>query len=93
LTDSARFLAYAVNHLKYTIEEAEEQLKMINIKNHKTVTTLATAALVAVIVVGIVTLGNEHFVSADNINKNDTVSVNLTCVITPKPGVSPCTSQ
>lgn len=67
---------------------------MINIKNHKTATTLTTAALVAmvVIVVGIVTLGNE-FVSADNMNKNYTVSVNLTCVITPKPGVSPCTRQ
>ena len=66
---------------------------MINTKNHKTATELATAALVIVIVVGIVTLGNEYFVSADNMNKNDTVSVNLTCVITPKPGVSPCTRQ
>jgi hypothetical protein len=66
---------------------------MINTKNHKTATGLATAALVAVIVVGIVTLGNEYFVSADKMNKNDTVSVNLTCVITPKPGVSPCTPQ
>jgi hypothetical protein len=66
---------------------------MINIKNRKTATGLATAALVAVIAVGIVTLGNEYFVSADNMNKNDTVSVNLTCVITPKPGVSPCTPQ
>lgn len=68
---------------------------MINIKNHKTATTFTTAALVAmvVIVIGIVTLGNECFVSADNMNKNYTVSVNLTCVITPKPGVSPCTSQ
>lgn len=68
---------------------------MINIKNHKTATALTTAALVAmvVIVAGIVTLGNEYFVSADNMNKNYTVSVNLTCVITPKPGVSPCTSQ
>ena len=64
---------------------------MINTKNHKTTTGLSTAALVAVIVIGIVTLGNEYFVSADKMNKNDTVSVNLTCVITPKPGVSPCT--
>jgi hypothetical protein len=66
---------------------------MINTKNHKTTTGLVTAALVAVIVIGIVTLGNEYFVSGDNMNKNDTVSVNLTCVITPKPGVSPCTRQ
>jgi len=66
---------------------------MINTKNHKTATELATGALVAVIVVGIVTLGNEYFVSADKMDKNDTVSVNLTCVITPKPGVSPCTRQ
>lgn len=67
---------------------------MINIKNHKTATALfATAAFVAVIVIGIVTLGNEHFVLADNMSKNDTVSVNLTCVITPQPGVSPCTRQ
>lgn len=66
---------------------------MINTKNHKTTTGLATAALVAVIVIGIVTLGNEYLVSGDNMNKNDTVSVNLTCVITPKPGVSPCTRQ
>jgi hypothetical protein len=61
---------------------------MINTKNHKTAIGLATAALIAV-----VTLGNEYFVSADKMNKNDTVSVNLTCVITPKPGVSPCTPQ
>ena len=61
---------------------------MINTKNHKTATGLAKAALVVVIVVGIVTLGNEYFLSADKMNKNDTVSVNLTCVITPKPGVS-----
>jgi hypothetical protein len=66
---------------------------MINIKNHKTATALTTAALVAVIVVGILTLGNEYFVSADKMNKNDTVSVNLTCIITPKPGVSPCIRQ
>ena len=66
---------------------------MINTKKHKTTAGLATAALVAVIVIGIVTLGNEYFVSGDNMNKNDTVSVNLTCVITPKPGVSPCTRQ
>ncbi len=67
---------------------------MINAKNHKTATGLATAALVAVIVVivvGIVTLGNEYFVSADKMNKNDTISVNFTCMIIPKPGVSPCT--
>jgi len=66
---------------------------MINTKNHKRATGLAIAALVAVIVVSIVTLGNEYFVSAHKMNKNDTVSVNLTCVITPKPGVSPCTPQ
>lgn len=66
---------------------------MINGKNPKTATGLVTAALVAVIVVGIVTLGNEYFLSSDNMNKNDTVSLNLTCVITPKPGVSPCTRQ
>jgi hypothetical protein len=66
---------------------------MINTNNHKTATGLATAALIAVIVVGIVTLGNEYFISADNMNKNYTVSVNLTCVITLKPGVSPCTGQ
>jgi hypothetical protein len=66
---------------------------MINIKNHKTATALTTAALVIMVVVGIVTLGNDYFVSADNMNKNHTVSVNLTCVITPKPGVSPCTRQ
>ena len=53
------------------------------VRNHKTAT-----GLVVVIVVGIVTLGNEYFLSADKMNKNDTVSVNLTCVITPKPGVS-----
>jgi hypothetical protein len=47
---------------------------MINTKNHKTATGLATAALVAVIVVGIVTLGNEYFVSAHKMNKNDTDS-------------------
>ena len=66
---------------------------MINTRNHKTATGLVTAALVTIIVIGIVTLGNEYFVSGDNMNKNDTVSVNLTCVITPKPGVSPCTRQ
>jgi hypothetical protein len=66
---------------------------MININNRKIASALATAALVAVIVVGIVTLGNGYFVSADNMNKNDTISVNLTCVITPKPGVSPCIRQ
>ena len=67
---------------------------MISIKNHKTATALlATAALAAVLVGGTVTIGSNHFVLADGMNKNDTgrVQVHLTCVISPQPGVYPCT--
>jgi hypothetical protein len=69
---------------------------MISIKNHKTGTaSLATVAVVAVLIGYTVITGNDHFVLADSINKNDTGSVqmHLTCVIHPEPGIYPCTPK
>ena len=69
---------------------------MISIKNYQTaIVSLATAAVVAVLVGYAVTTGNDHFVLADSMNKNDTgsVQVHLTCVIHPEPGVYACTPR
>jgi hypothetical protein len=69
---------------------------MISIKNYKTATALlATTAVVAVLVGYTVTTGNDHFLLADGMNKNDTgsVQVQLTCVIHPEPGVYACTPR
>jgi hypothetical protein len=67
---------------------------MISIKNYKKASaSLITAAVVAVLVGYAVTTGNDHFVFANSMNKNDTgsVQVHLTCMIHPEPGVYPCT--
>ena len=67
---------------------------MISKMNQKPANALiAIATLAALLVGGTVTIGNDRFVLADSMNKNDTVSVHLTCVIPPQPGVYPCTRQ